>query len=120
MGYLIKVDDGNTFCGNLIHWEDCFFSFSDDETDEQKIASITEWCGIHSYKLEINDKLVVSSIGVGDWVRTSRLGIGEIVAVDLTRREDYYKICMVDPDDGWMWTNWHSETSIREVRKSNK
>jgi hypothetical protein len=119
MEYLIKVDDGNTFCGNLIHWGDCFFSFSDDETDEEKIDEITHWCAAHSYKLEINDKLVVSSIGVGDWVRVSGVGIGEIVAVDLTRREDYYEICMVDLDGG-MWTDWYPETFIREVRKSNK
>jgi len=37
---MILVQDGNVFEGKLHHWEDCFFSFPDGFTFEQKMFQI--------------------------------------------------------------------------------
>jgi hypothetical protein len=40
----IIVDGGNFFEGSLGQWEDCFFSFPDDFSMNDKIAQIQDYC----------------------------------------------------------------------------
>ncbi len=49
----ILVQDGEVFEGKFHHWEDCFFSFPDGFSYENKIFQITEFCAQKKWKLEI-------------------------------------------------------------------
>jgi len=50
---MILVQNGNVFEGKLHHWEDCFFSFPDGFTFEQKMFQIKSFCLQKNWKLEI-------------------------------------------------------------------
>jgi hypothetical protein len=45
----IKIDDGDTFEGDLDQFEDCFFSNAD-------MYSVLEWCEERRYKVEFSWK----------------------------------------------------------------
>jgi hypothetical protein len=49
----ILVEDGEVFDGKFHHWENCFFSFPDHFTYDQKMFQIKEFCKQKKWKLEI-------------------------------------------------------------------
>lgn len=46
---IVLIDSGNMFEGTCEQFEDCFFSFPNDLTIEEKLSEIEDWCKKERY-----------------------------------------------------------------------
>lgn len=47
-----KVNGGDLFEGSLEHWEDCFFSFPDGLSEDEKFAAVCDFCKNNKYTVD--------------------------------------------------------------------
>lgn len=47
--HIILINSGNMFEGTCDQFEDCFFSFPDDLTIEEKLSEVKDWCNKEGY-----------------------------------------------------------------------
>jgi hypothetical protein len=50
---LIKVNASGLFEGTLDQWEDCFFSFPDGSSEEDKLSQIRYYCKDNGFDFEV-------------------------------------------------------------------
>jgi hypothetical protein len=52
----VKVEEGDLFEGTLEQWEDCFFSFPNDFTTDDKLAQIQDFCHSSGFDYKVTWK----------------------------------------------------------------
>lgn len=73
---IILIDSGNIFEGTFEQFEDCFFSFPDDLSTEDKLLEIKDWCQEQKYSFSWSYELTPYQKADGStWLGTKQISV---------------------------------------------